>query len=97
MRRMIWVAALALIASTPAWAQRAVTFGGTAKQTVNVPVDTSNAVAPFPQAQLTKPKGFSLSDLVPNFVTSMFSSKPVIGKAQLPTSSPSGLKALQGR
>jgi hypothetical protein len=98
MRKLTWATAmgLALLTSTPVWAQRAVSFGGTAKPIVNVPIDTGNAVAPFPEAQLTKPKGFSLSDLVPGFVSSMFSNKPVVGRPQLPSSSPSG-RAMQGR
>ena len=58
MRKGIWLGAalLALALARPAHAQRTLTFGGTTpKQIVNVPIDTSHAVAPFPQAQLTRP------------------------------------------
>src|SRR5947209_15811994 len=58
MRTLVWVAAAVagLALAAPAKAQMTVTFGGVnPTQTVNVPIDTSSAIAPFPQPQLTNP------------------------------------------
>ena len=41
---------------------------GSSQDRVNVPINTRNAVAPFPQAQLTGQGSRSLLDLLPAFV-----------------------------
>jgi hypothetical protein len=54
----LWLGAalLTLAFARPAYAQRTVTFGSPSPRVLNnVPIDTSAAVAPFPQAQLTRP------------------------------------------
>jgi hypothetical protein len=69
MRRWKWLAAVgfALVLGAPAWAQRAVTFGGVDPTAILFqPVDTTNSVVPIARPQTLQYTGFSLKDILPH-------------------------------
>lgn len=70
--------ALGVCLSVPGWAHAGLFGTQPTPPIVNVPIDTSAAIAPFPQAQLTRPapEGWS------TFFTRFFSPTPLLN--QLP-------------
>lgn len=87
MRRGKWIlaAVVGLVLSSPAWAQRTVTFGGIDPlKLVNVPVDTSNNVAvPISRPQTLENAKFSIKNILPK--VGLPGAKPVIGRSNFPT------------
>lgn len=70
------------VIATPAFAQRALSFGGVTGPIVNTPVDTSNSVAPPSLPRQGRP--FSLLNFVPSFSLPSFFTRKGPGVSPLP-------------
>jgi hypothetical protein len=86
MRRGKWAFALlfGLLLAAPAWAQRAVTFGGVNPLAiVNQPIDTNNSAVPIARPQQLENTRFSLKNILPR--PGLPGAKTTIGSSQFPS------------
>lgn len=93
MRKELWLGAalLTLAFARPAYAQRTVTFGNPSPRVLNnVPIDTSTAIAPFPQPQLTRPLPTGLANYLPRWMLPFNTTLGGGGRFRNPATQPMG-------